>query len=69
LAEDLISHVLARRKHLAIDTLTEALDKIGYRLEIRPTPQDVGPAKDAVNRRSRTGARTQKRRAMRSKAV
>jgi len=36
LTEDLVSHVLARRKHLAIDTLSEALRRIGYRLAIVP---------------------------------
>lgn len=34
LAEDLVSHVLAGRKHLGIDTLGQALDRIGYRLTI-----------------------------------
>ena len=37
LSEDLVSHVLARRKHLAIDTLSEALRRIGYHIEIVPT--------------------------------
>lgn len=36
LSEDMLSHVLARRKHLAIDTLSEALTKVGYRLHIVP---------------------------------
>ena len=36
ISEDMLSHVLARRKHLAIDTLAEALEKIGYRLQITP---------------------------------
>ena len=36
LSEDMLSHVLARRKHLAIDTLTEALGRVGYRLTITP---------------------------------
>src|SRR5713226_3718173 len=36
IAEDMLSHVLARRKHLAIDTLTNALGRIGYRLCILP---------------------------------
>jgi hypothetical protein len=36
LSEDQLSHVLARRKHFAIDTLTEALGRIGYRLRITP---------------------------------
>ncbi|HEY8504237.1 MAG TPA: hypothetical protein VIL46_06610, partial [Gemmataceae bacterium] len=36
ISEDMLSHVLARRKHLAIDTLSAALEKIGYRLHIVP---------------------------------
>jgi hypothetical protein len=36
LSEDMLSHVLARRKHLAIDTLTDALSRIGYTLRIEP---------------------------------
>ena len=38
LSEDMLSHVLARRKHLAMDTLTEALGRIGYTLRIVPVP-------------------------------
>jgi hypothetical protein len=36
ISEDMLSHVLAGRKHLAIDTLTEALGRIGYTLHIAP---------------------------------
>ena len=36
LSEDLVSHVLSKRKHLGIDTLSGALEKIGYRLQIVP---------------------------------
>jgi hypothetical protein len=36
LSEDMLSHVLARRKHLAIDTLTTALERVGYTLHIGP---------------------------------
>jgi hypothetical protein len=36
LSEDMLSHVLAGRKHLAIDTLSEALAKVGYRINIVP---------------------------------
>jgi hypothetical protein len=32
----MLSHVLARRKHLAIDTLNAALEKIGFTLHIAP---------------------------------
>lgn len=37
LSEDMLSHVLARRKHLSIESLTEVLARIGYTLQIRPT--------------------------------
>lgn len=37
LSEDMLSHVLARRKHLAADTLTQALSRIGYTLRIVPS--------------------------------
>lgn len=36
LSEDMLSHVLAKRKHLAIDTLAEALRRIGYALHVVP---------------------------------
>jgi hypothetical protein len=36
LTEDMLSHVLAGRKHLAIDTLAQALDRIGYAIKILP---------------------------------
>ena len=39
LTEDMLSHVLARRKHLAIDTLYSALEKVGYTLHISPLPR------------------------------
>ena len=42
LSEDMLSHVLARRKHLAVDTLTNALEKIGYTIHITPLP-DLKP--------------------------
>lgn len=42
ISEDMLSHVLARRKHLGIDTLSDALAKIGYTLRIAPLP-DVAP--------------------------
>jgi hypothetical protein len=51
LAEDLLSHVLAGRKHFGMETLVKALDKIGYRLEIRPNPKNIGPAKRVQKRR------------------
>ena len=36
LSEDMLSHVLAGRKHLAINTLEESLHRIGYSLHIMP---------------------------------
>ncbi len=39
LSEDMLSHVLAKRKHLAIDTLADALGRIGYALHIAPLPE------------------------------
>jgi hypothetical protein len=36
LSEDMLSHVLSRRKHLAVDTLATALDRIGYALRVVP---------------------------------
>ena len=36
LSEDMLSHVLSRRKHLAVDTLAAALDRIGYALRVVP---------------------------------
>ena len=41
ISEDMLSHVLAHRKHLAIDTLTEALERIGYELELVPIKESV----------------------------
>lgn len=41
LSEDMLSHVLAKRKNLGIETLTEALAKIGYSLHIAPMPESV----------------------------
>ncbi len=37
LSEDMLSHVLAGRKHLAINTLEESLHRIGYSLQIVPS--------------------------------
>ncbi|MFM9961425.1 MAG: hypothetical protein ACKV2Q_09380 [Planctomycetaceae bacterium] len=36
LTEDMLSHVLSKRKHLAINTLEESLRRIGYTLHIAP---------------------------------
>ena len=37
LTEDMLSHVLSKRKHLAINTLEDSLRRIGYSLHIAPT--------------------------------
>lgn len=41
ISEDMLSHVLARRKHLAIDTLEKALARVGCTLRIVPTEPNV----------------------------
>jgi len=43
ISEDMLSHVLARRKHLSIETLTDALAKIGYSLQIMPMEPAAAP--------------------------
>lgn len=49
ISEDMLSHVLARRKHMSIETLARALDRIGYTLRIteRPTPVAAMPGGEA----------------------
>jgi hypothetical protein len=37
LSEPMLSHVLAGRKDLSLGSLSKALDRIGYRLQITPT--------------------------------
>lgn len=39
LAEDMLCHVLAGRKHLSLETLTDALARIGYTLHIMPAAE------------------------------
>jgi hypothetical protein len=57
LSEDMLSHVLRRRKHLAIDTLAEALHRIGYGLHIKPLPPIdlAGPTKTSKAKRRSAG--------------
>ena len=43
LSEDMLSHVLSRRKHLAVDTLAAALDRIGYALRVVPIQRSNQP--------------------------
>jgi hypothetical protein len=42
LSEDMLSHVLSRRKHLAVGTLAEALERIGYALRVVPLERVKG---------------------------
>ena len=53
LSEDMLSHVLARRKHIAIDTLSEALSRIGCFLRIVPQPAPTGPQAPPTKSQSR----------------
>jgi hypothetical protein len=39
IAEDMLCHVLAGRKDLSLEALTQALARIGYRLHIAPAPE------------------------------
>lgn len=57
LSEDMVSHVLAGRKHLAIDTLEEALHRIGFALHIKPLPKldQAGTGKRSKTRRRSAG--------------
>ena len=50
ISEDMLSHVLAGRKDLSLEKLTEALERIGYRLRIVPAPEQQQAAA-----RKRTG--------------
>jgi hypothetical protein len=36
ISEDMLSHVLAKRKHMSIQSLSDALAKIGYTIHIVP---------------------------------
>jgi hypothetical protein len=38
ISEDMLSHVLARRKHMSIEALAHALERIGYDVRITPRP-------------------------------
>ena len=44
ISEDMLSHVLAKRKHLGIDTLSDALARIGYTIHITQMPDVLPPA-------------------------
>jgi hypothetical protein len=36
ISEDMLSHVLAKRKHLSIQALADALGRIGYTIDVAP---------------------------------
>ena len=44
ITEDMLSHVLAKRKHLSIDTLADSLAKIGYGIQLAQLPDASPPA-------------------------
>ena len=44
ISEDMLSHVLAKRKHMSIQSLTSALAKVGYTIQITPIPDTLPPA-------------------------
>lgn len=41
--EDMLSHVLAKRKHMSIQALSNALAKVGYTIQIAPIPGTSPP--------------------------
>ena len=48
ISEDMLSHVLARRKHVSMDTLTNALARIGYAIHIVPKQTAQSKKRTAV---------------------
>ena len=52
LSEDMLSHVLAGRKNIAIDTLSDALSRIGCALKIVPQTGSKRPGAIREPRRS-----------------
>jgi hypothetical protein len=42
-SEDMLSHVLAKRKHMSIQSLTSALAKVGYTIQITPISDTLPP--------------------------
>jgi hypothetical protein len=45
LSEDMLSHVLAKRKDFGIQSLSDALAKIGYAIHITQLPEAMPPSK------------------------
>ena len=56
LSEDMLSHVLARRKHMSINKLVHALDHIGYELRIAPRVNTSAAKANGAGARQRTHA-------------
>jgi hypothetical protein len=48
ISEDMLSHVLARRKHVSMDALTDALARIGYAIHIVPRHTSESRKRTAV---------------------
>lgn len=44
ISEDMLSHVLAKRKHMSIQSLSDALAKIGYTIQITQMPDTLPPS-------------------------
>jgi hypothetical protein len=43
ISEDMLSHVLTKRKNMSIQALSDALAKIGYTIQIAPMPEITPP--------------------------
>jgi hypothetical protein len=57
LSEDMLSHVLTGRKDLSLESLTRALERIGYRLRLVPAAPG-GPARQTLPKTSKRRARS-----------
>ncbi|MBW3541893.1 MAG: hypothetical protein KY476_16615, partial [Planctomycetes bacterium] len=57
ISETMLSHVLARRKHLAVDTLEAALARIGCRLHIAAVHAAAEPPPEAAGAHAKTASR------------
>jgi hypothetical protein len=43
ISEDMLSHVLAKRKHLSMQSLSDAMAKIGYTIQLTQMPDAAPP--------------------------
>jgi hypothetical protein len=57
LSEDMLSHVLAGRKDFSMQSLAQALDRIGYALRIQRKPATILPAANKTGTKSTANAR------------